>query len=163
MLPPVRANPWAWLYERESQPLKAYVLDRVAEHLAEAVERFPPPIEWWERADLQDRFDPVLEQVRGRPDDRVVRFALKLYRWELERDVERIDRYLAGGHESEFSLGALERETALFLWQYFVDQTLAFKEMAKGKFRQTELLGLADRLDSRLLGHPSIIVPGSAR
>ncbi len=34
---PVPKNPYEWLYAREAQPLKAYVLDAVAERLAAAV------------------------------------------------------------------------------------------------------------------------------
>lgn len=152
-------NPWEWLYERQSQPLKEYVLDEVAKYLAVAVEQFPPQIHEWEREDLRARYAPVLAQASGAPSAHVLRLALQLYRWDLERDVERIDAYLARGHYEELgTFGALEKETALFLWNYWMDQTLAFKEYAQGKFTWRELLGLADRLETRLVGNPPPMV-----
>lgn len=144
-------NPYEWLYETTSQPLKGYVLDEVARHLAAAVESFPPVIENWEREDLRARFEPLLARAGGRPKSAVVRTALRLFRWEMERDFEAIDRYMAGGHWQERGLGADELETAVFLWRYWTDETLAFKEYAQGKFRWSELVALADRLESRLL------------
>jgi hypothetical protein len=150
----VPKNPYEWLYEREAQPLKSYVLDEVAKLLAAAVEAFPPTIEDWEREDLRQRFEPLLRRVQGRPDVRVVRCALQLFRWEIERDVERIDGYMRGEHWREHGLGPDELETAIFLWQFWLDQTLAFKEYAQEKFTRKELLGLADRLDTRLVEAP---------
>ena len=46
----------------------------------------------------------------------------------------------------------LEQDTALFLWRYWVDQTLAFKEYARDKFLWRELLGLSERLEAALGG-----------
>lgn len=144
-------NQYQWLYDTQTQPLKTYVLDEVAKLLAGAVEQWPPKLEQWEREDQRARFEPLLAQVREPPGQRVIAAALQLYRWELEREVELIDRYMRGEHWQEHRLGPMELETVLFLWQYWTDQTLAFKEYAQGKFRQSELLGLADRLESRLL------------
>lgn len=149
---PVPSNPWEWLYEREAQPLKAYVLDEVARQLAAAVERFPPDIDAFERPEVERRFALVLAENRGRPSLPCVRVALKLYRWDLEREIELIDRYVKGGHlEAEAHLSRLEWELAQLLWQYWLDQTLAFSEYAQGKFRRAELTGLADRLWQRLV------------
>lgn len=154
-------NPYEWLYERQSQPLEEFVLDEVTKVFARAVESFPPEIEYWEREDLRLRYEPVLAQ-RGRPADRVVRLALKLLRWEILREVEEIDRYLAGGHDSEYDLGPLERETALFLWNHWVNELLSFLDIAQGKFSRRRLLGLVERLESRLLPGPVVLPPATA-
>ena len=147
----LQRNPFEWLYERQAQPLKEYVLDEIARSLAEGAERFPPAIEEWESPAVRARWDAVVSQPPGPLPRHVRRLALRLYRWELERDVEAIDRYLAQGHFEELgTFTALEQDTALFLWRYWVDQTLAFKEYARDKFLWRELLGLADRLESQL-------------
>jgi hypothetical protein len=145
------ANPYEWLYEREAQPLKEFVLDEVAKVLAKAVEEFPPPIESWEREDLRVRFEPLLTTFAGRPPLSVVREALKLYRLELARDVEGIDEYMRNDRWLQAGLSEQERELAVFLWQFWTEQTLAFKDYAGSKFRWSELTGLADRMNERLV------------
>jgi hypothetical protein len=151
----VAKNPYEWLYERESQPLKSYVLDEVAKQLALAVEQFPPTIEEWEREDLRLRFEPLLSRPAERPRLAIVRAALTLYRWELERQLEAIDSYMRSETWRKQQLEAAEFETALFLWHYWVDQTLAFQEFAQNKFKRQELLGLADRMQTRLVDSQS--------
>lgn len=147
----LQRNPYEWLYERTSQPLAEYVLDEVAKSLVTVGREFPPHIDEWEDDAARMKWDAVLSQPAGPLPAHVLRLSLRLYRWELERDVERIDRYLAHGHFSELgSFTTLEQDTALFLWRYWVDQTLAFKEYARDKFTWRQLLGLADRLDSSL-------------
>jgi hypothetical protein len=150
----VAKNPYEWLYEREKQPLKEYVLDEVAKHLAKAVESFPPQIEEWESEELRLRFAPLLSTMADRPRLGVVRIALKLYRWELERDVEAIDHFVRNHQWSEEEATPAEIELATFLWQYWLEQTLAFKEYAQEKFRWRELIGLAERMQVQLVeGH----------
>lgn len=144
-------NPYEWIYERESQPLKAYVLDEVAKMLAKAVEAFPPPIESWEREDLRVRFEPLLTRPPERPSLAVVTEALRLYRWELDRDVLATDDYVRNEKWREAKLEPPDFELAVFLWQYWTEQTLAFKDYAGNKFRWAELMGLADRLDVQLV------------
>lgn len=148
---PVPKNPYEWLYAREARPLKAYVLDEVAARLAAAVEQFPPAIDEWESDAVRLRFEPILTARAGRPAVAVVRLALKLYRWDLERAFDETDRYMRGEHWREHVEPGAELETALFLWRYWMDQTMAFKEYAQDKFRQAELLGLAERLQVRLV------------
>lgn len=150
----MKRNPYEWLYETQARPLKSWVLDEVTKLFAEAVEKFPPVIEDWEREDLRERFEPVLQRVHAPLAEPVLRLALQLFRWEIEREYERMDRYLRGGHQSEFGLDNLQLDTAMFVWHYWVDQMLAFMEVATGKFRRHELLGIADRLESRLLPGP---------
>lgn len=149
----LQRNPFEWLYERTPQPLSEYVLDEVAKALAEAARHFPPHIEEWEDAAARARWDAVLSLPQEALPAHVLRLATRLYRWELERDVELIDRYLSQNHFTELgTFTPLQQEQALFLWRYWVDQTLAFKEYARDKFTWRQLLGLADRLDRTLLG-----------
>lgn len=146
-------NPYEWIYERQAQPLKEYVLDEVAKLLAQAVEEFPPRIEEWEREDVRRRFEPLLAEAAGRPEKPVVRVALKLFSWELERDVEAIDDYMRNERWQSEQLSPRDRELAIFLWQHWTEQTLSFKDYAGDKFRWAELRGLGDRLQTRLLGN----------
>lgn len=145
-------NPYEWIYERQSQPLKEYVLDEVAKTLAQAVEEFPPIIEEWEREDLRLRFEPMLLALKGRrPELNVVRVALTLFRLELDRDVVAIDDYMRNERWAAEGLSLVDREQAVFLWQFWTEQVLVFKDYAADKFKWSELMGLADRLEKRLV------------
>lgn len=148
-------TPWEWLYERQAQPLKTYVLDEIAALLARVVEEFPPDIEDWESLEGRARFEPLLKRHHERPEPAVVRVALRLYRWELERDVGAIDEYMRHERWQERGLNADQLELAIFLWRYWLEQTLSFKEYAGDKFRWSELTGLADRLERRLVEEES--------
>jgi hypothetical protein len=52
-------------------------------------------------------------------------------------------------------LTPLEREQAIFLWQFWTEQTLVFKNYAGNKFKWALLMGLADRLGKRLVEEQS--------
>lgn len=147
----MKPNPYAWLYEKQSHPLKEWVLDEVAKVLIDAVENFPPQVEEWERPDLKERFAPLLEEIKPPLNRDALRLALKLFRWEIEREYELIDSYMRGHHHQEYRLDAQNLELALFLWHLFTDQMLAFMEVGTGKFLRKEMLGLVERLESRLL------------
>jgi len=153
----VAKNPYEWLYDVKAQPLKAHVLDEVAKKLAAAVEEFPPEIDSWEREDLRLRFEPLLASRHERPELNVVRVALKLFRWELDRDIVAIDDYMRNEHWQAEHLDPTDLELAVFLWQFWTEQTLVFKDYAQEKFRWAELMGLADRLEARLLEQPSTL------
>jgi hypothetical protein len=155
----VAKNPYEWIYERESQPLKEYVLDEIAKGLAKVVEEFPPVIDEWEREDLRARFEPLLARRTGRPPLDVVREAVGLYRLELERDIEAIDQYMREERWRAAGLSEDDRELVVFLWQYWTEQTLAFKDYADGKFKWAELSALADRLNERLVERLSPLRP----
>ncbi len=146
-------NPYEWIYERQAQPLKEYVLDEVTKLLAHAIEEFPPRIEEWEREDIRRRFEPLLAEARGRPERAVIRVALTLFRWELDRDVLAIDDYMRNERWQAEELSPRDRELAIFLWQHWTEQTLSFKDYAGDKFRWAELRSLGDRLETRLLGN----------
>lgn len=154
----MKPNPYSWLYERQSHPLKEWVLDEVAKVFAAAVENFPPTLEEWERQDLKQRYEPLLEKVKPPLPSGVIRLALKLFRWEIGREYETIDAYLSGGHHQEHQLNPQHFEVAQFLWQHWTDQMMAFMEVATGKFRRKELLGLAERLERRLLPFDSRMI-----
>jgi hypothetical protein len=90
----VRDRRWDFLYEREKQPVKSFVLDRFAEELARELTAWPPPsLEWLTEA-LRARWAAGAQE---RPRDDVVRFALQIARLDLAREFEEIERLLGAG------------------------------------------------------------------
>jgi hypothetical protein len=90
----VRDRRWDHLYDRERQPVKAYVLERFAGELARELEAWPPPFVEWVSDELRARWAAGAAE---RPRDDVVRFALEIARLDLQRDFEAVERQLAAG------------------------------------------------------------------
>jgi hypothetical protein len=140
---------WDFVAEQKPQELKEYVLDRVAERLADELRSFPPPLEWIDLS-LQRRYHDVLA-LRSMPEVRTLRVACELSRRELLREYELIDAFWRSGAFREHLPTELEEATARFVSGWLVDAALELQETAKGKFSRHELVGLVERIEDRLL------------
>ena len=87
----MRDRRWDFLYDRQRQPVKAYVLGRFAEELARELAAWPPPFIEWVSDELRARWAAGAAE---KPRDDVVRFALELARLDLLREFEEIERRL---------------------------------------------------------------------
>jgi hypothetical protein len=122
----VRDRRWDFLYDRQRQPVKAYVLERFAEELGAELAAWPPPFLDWVSEELRARY---AEGAAARPRDDVVRFALEVGRLDLLREFEEIDRRLrAEAHR----LQTPAEEAALHLLVRLVtEKCLGLKEHAE--------------------------------
>jgi hypothetical protein len=140
----VRDRRWDFLYDRQKQPLKAYLLERFAEELARELQAWPPPFVEWVSEDLRRRWEAGAAE---RPREDVVRFALELARLDLLREFEEVDRRLrAEAHR----LATPAEEAALHLMVRLVtEKCLGLKEHAHAaRIRRenlAEMLGLVER------------------
>ena len=141
---------WDRILEQKPQELRDYVLDKVADQLAQDLRNFPPPIEEWLDADLQARYARVLSRV-GRPELDTYRVACELAREEMLREYELIDRFCRSEEYRRLLPGELEEQSAHFITRYLVDSALAFQEYAQGKFRRRDLVTLMEKVEDRLL------------
>jgi hypothetical protein len=142
---------WDWLYEVQPRLVKDVVLERVARELGDEIDRWPPRIESWETEEARVRFQPLMEGRMGRPPRGPLRLALRLSRWDLQREYEIIDAYMKGEHFREDAPGPYDFDLAMFIWRYLVDQILAFKEYAGSRFSRDDLCTVVDQLEKRLL------------
>ena len=122
----MRDRRWDFLYDRQRQPVKAYVLERFAEELAAELAAWPPPFLDWVSEELRARY---AEGAAAKPRDDVVRFALEVGRLDLLREFEEIDRRLrAEAHR----LQSPAEEAALHLLVRLVtEKCLGLKEHAE--------------------------------
>ena len=81
----MRDRRWDFLYDRQRQPVREYVVERFAAHLAREIRAWPPPFVDWVSEGLRRRWSAGAEE---RPRDEVVRLALELSRLELAREHE---------------------------------------------------------------------------
>ena len=122
----MRDRRWDFLYDRQRQPVKAYVLERFAEELGAELAAWPPPFLDWVSEELRARY---AEGAAAKPRDDVVRFALEVGRLDLLREFEEIDRRLrAEAHR----LQSPAEEAALHLLVRLVtEKCLGLKEHAE--------------------------------
>jgi hypothetical protein len=134
------------LYDREKQPVKAYVLARFADELAAELRAWPPPFVDWVTDALRDRW---AAGAAAPPRDDVVRLALELARLDLVRDFEGVERRLAeSGHRLQTPA---EEAAAHLLVRFLTEKCLGLKEYADGlRLRREDLVGLLDDVERRL-------------
>lgn len=141
---------WERILDQKPQELRDYVLDKVADQLAEDLRNFPPPIAEWLDDALRARYAKVLSRL-GRPELETVRVACELAREEMLREYERIDAFCRSPEYRRLLPNELEEQTAHFITRYLVDGALAFQEYAGDKFRRRDLVTLMEKIEDRLL------------
>ncbi len=122
----MRDRRWDFLYDRQRQPVKAYVLERLAEELAAELGAWPPPFVEWVSEELRARWSAGAAE---RPREDVVRFALELSRLDLLREFEEIDRRLAT--EAHRLQTPAEKAALHLLVRLLTERCLGFKEHAE--------------------------------
>ncbi len=142
----MRDRRWDFLYEREKQPVKAYVLERFAAELARELEAWPPPFLDWVSEELRVRWAAGAAE---RPREDVLRFALELARLDLLRDFEGVERRLAeGAHRLQTPAEAAALHLLLRL---VTEKCLGLKEQAEGaRLQRADLVAMLDDVERRL-------------
>ena len=141
---------WERILDQKPQELRDFVLDKVADQLAEDLRNFPPPIEEWLDDALRTRYAKVVSRL-GRPELETYRVACELAREEMLREYELIDAFCRSAEYKRLLPNELEEQTAHFMTRYLVDGALAFQEYAQGKFRRADLVTLMEKVEDRLL------------
>ena len=134
----MRDRRYDWLYERQKQPVKQYILERFAAELAEELRTWPPPDREWESEALRLRWQAG---AAAPPREAVLRCALELSRLDLRREYEAVERSLAGDGG-----GALrsddERAAVHLLVRLVTERCLSLKEYAEGaRLTREDLVG----------------------
>ncbi len=124
----MRDRRYDWLYERQKQPIKEYLLERFAEELAGELRAWPPPDLEWETEALRLRWQAGAARP---PGELVVRYALQLARLDLEREWDEIDRRLRGEADGWW-VTPEERSAGQLLVRLITERCLWLKERAEG-------------------------------
>jgi Ser/Thr protein kinase RdoA (MazF antagonist) len=143
----VRDRRYDFLYEREKQPVKGYVLERFAEHLASELSRWPPPFVEWVSDELRRRYAVGLSE---RPREPVLRFALRVARLDLAREFEAVDQLMAGEAAAHWQTEA-EAAAGHLLVRFLTEKALSLKEYAEGvPLSRADLIAMLDDVERRL-------------
>jgi hypothetical protein len=143
----VRDRRWDFLYDRQKQPVKAYVLERFAEELAGELEAWPPPFVDWVSDAQRARWAAGVE---SKPKEDVLRLALELARLDLLREHERYEQLLA--RDAAARLRSDADTAALQLLVFFAtERCLALKEHAEGlRLARADLADALSDVERRL-------------
>lgn len=148
----MRDRRWDFLYDREKQPVTAFVLERFAESLAEELAAWPPPFVEWLTDDYRRRYQAGAAQ---RPRDEVVRFALRAARLDLNREIEALDAMMRN-EAPRHLLGPAEEAAAHLLTRFVSEKCLSLKEWAEGaKLSREDLVRAVDLVERRLFSPAS--------
>ena len=143
----MRDRRYDWLYERQKQPIKRYLLERFAGELAEEVAAWPPADLAWESEALRRRWQAGAAR---RPGELVVRYALRLARLDLRREWEEIDRRLRVEADRWWPTSE-ERSAGLLLVTLLTERCLWLKERASGaRLTRDDLCGALELVEQRL-------------
>jgi hypothetical protein len=143
----VRDRRYDWLYERQKQPVKRYILERFAGELADELRGWPPPDLAWESEALRQRYQAG---AAAPPRDQVVRFALEAARLDLRREWDELERRLAEEGPRHWQ-DAAEAAAGHLLLRLVTERCLSLKEYAEGaRLSREDLVGAIDLVEQRL-------------
>ncbi|HSM92348.1 MAG TPA: hypothetical protein VLT47_05620 [Anaeromyxobacteraceae bacterium] len=143
----MRDRRWDYLYERQKQPVREYVLERFAEHLAGELQAWPPPFVEWVSDDLRARY---AEGTARRPGDDVFRFALALARLDLAREYDAYEHRLVNERARHWPTSEDEAAGHLLVL-LLTEQCLELKEHAAGAhLARADLVRALDLVERRL-------------
>ena len=143
----MRDRRWDFLYDRQKQPVKEFVLERFAEALAEEIAAWPPPFVEWLAEDYRRRYQAGIAVP---PRDEVVRFALEMARLDLDREVEALDEKMRNEAPRRLR-GAAEEAAAHLLSRLVSEKCLSLKEWAEGaRLTRRDLVRVVELVERRL-------------
>lgn len=142
----MRDRRWDFLYDRQKQPVKVYILERYAVELAGELSTWPPPSVEWVSEELRARYAGGAAE---KPRDDVLRFALELARLDLLRQHEELAALLA--REAHRLQTPAERTTVQLLLLLVTERCLELKEHAEAaRLTRDDLAGMLVDVERRL-------------
>ena len=143
----MRDRRWDFLYDRQKQPVREYVLERFAEELVAELTEWPPPFVEWVSDELRVRWSAGMTE---KPPQRVVRLALALAKLDLAREFEEEERLLEREGAAAWQTAA-ERAAGHLVVRYVTERCLGLKEYAEPmRLTRAELIGAIALAEKRL-------------
>ena len=137
---------WERILDRKPVPLEQHLLEEAARLLTVDLRRWPLPIEG---------IDPLtgggvaelLAADAPPPSPAVLPVALRLVRWELERDHAAYDDHMRNRRYLELGIPERERPLLLLVSRWILEQLLSLSEATQGRVSRRALLGVVERLE----------------
>jgi hypothetical protein len=139
---------WDHLFDRKPVSLTEHLVEEVSKLLAADLAQWPLPVQELDVATGR-AFAPLLDAKSARPSDPVFTEAVRLARWDLERQVDASDDYVRNRRWMEHGLTPEDKLALLFISRWLVEQLLALREATEGRISRKMLVDCLDRMGSR--------------
>jgi hypothetical protein len=120
-----RDRRWDFLHDVRKQPIKGWIVERLADELARDLRSWPPPDDWLAEGSASDRAAALTTAL----DERALRQALQAAQLDLARDFEGAERVLA---DDAARRAPSEAAAKRLVARWIVERCLALKEEAEG-------------------------------
>ena len=143
----MRHRGFDWLYDRQKQPVREFILERFAEELARELQAWPPPFVEWVSPELRARWSAGMEAP---PREQVLRLAFQLARLDLAREFEAEERLLEAEGRRCFQTPA-EEAAGHLLTRFVTEKCLGLKEWAEGaRLAREDLVRAVGMVEARV-------------
>jgi len=140
---------WERVLEQKPVSLQEHLLDEAAKLLLVDLRTWPLPIQEVDE-DTGAGIAELLAPDAPPPSPAVLAVALKLSRWDLEREHEAYDDFMRNRRYQEAGITDRERPLLLLVSRWVLEQLSALSEATEGRVDRHALLRLVDRLESGL-------------
>jgi len=140
---------WDRILDQKPVSLREHLLDEAAKVLLVELRQWPLAIEDIDEhtgAGIAELFAPDAP----RPSPVVLAAALKLARWDLDREHEAYDDFMRNRRYQDAGITERERPVLLFVSRWVLEQLLSLSDATDGRVDRHALLRLVDRLDAGL-------------
>jgi hypothetical protein len=140
---------WERVLDQKPVSLRDHLLDEAAKVLLVELRQWPLAIEEVDEqtgAGIAELFAPDAP----RPSPAVLAAALKLARWDLDREHEAYDDFMRNRRYQEAGITERERPVLLFVSRWVLEQLMSLSDATDGRIDRQALLSLVDRLDAGL-------------
>ena len=140
---------WERVLEQKPISLQEHLLDEAAKLLLVELRQWPLPIQ---EVDAQTGagIAELVAPDAPRPSPAVLAVALKLTRWDLEREHDAYDDFMRNRRYQEAGITDRERPVLLLVSRWVLEQLSALSDATEGRIDRQALLRLVDRLESGL-------------
>ncbi len=149
------ASRWERLLDSKPIPILEHLLEEVSKLFAEDLSRWPLDVDDYTGASGA-AIATLLRETPVRPRSAVWREAIRLARWDLEREFDAYDDYMRNERWRAKELTEKERALMVFFSQYMIEQLLGLKEATEDRVDRRGILDVLTRVERRLL--PGLLV-----
>ncbi|HZJ53803.1 MAG TPA: hypothetical protein VFD38_06655 [Myxococcaceae bacterium] len=143
------SNRWERILDQKPVPLEQHLLDEAARLLLGELAHWPLPVE-----EVDARTGAGMLELLGpdspRPSAAVLPAALRLVRWELDREHQAYDDYMRNRRYQADGIPEGERPALLLVSRWVLEQLLSLSEATGSRVDRRALLGVVDRLERGL-------------
>jgi hypothetical protein len=140
---------WDHLFDRKPVSLSEHLVEEVSKLLATDLAGWPLPVQELDLATGR-AFAPFLDANSERPREEVFTQAVRMARWDLEREVDAADDYVRNRRWMEHGLAPDDKLALLFVSRWLVEQLLAVQEATEGRVSRKMLVDCLDRTGRRM-------------